>query len=107
MNLTIRILIGMGAGLLLGLLMQWLDVAEDHFLRVYVVDGLFDAGDINESGRHLLEVISDILDISKIEANRVDLVEEEIVPDRLAEKAIRLIRDRAEQAEIALRLSAP
>ena len=44
MNLTIRIFIGMGAGLLLGLLMQWLDVAEDHFLRVYVVDGLFDAG---------------------------------------------------------------
>ena len=64
------------------------------------------AGDINESGRHLLEVIGDILDISKIEASRVELVEEEIVPDRLAEKALRLIRERAEEAEITLRLLA-
>jgi signal transduction histidine kinase len=64
------------------------------------------ASDINESGRHLLEVINDILDISKIEASRVELVEEEIAPDRLAEKALRLIRERAEQAEVALRLLA-
>ncbi len=44
MNLTIRILIGMAAGLVLGLLVQWSGVSADHFLRAFVVDGLLDAG---------------------------------------------------------------
>jgi len=44
MNLTIRILIGMAAGLTLGVLIQWSGVPADHFLREFVVDGLLDAG---------------------------------------------------------------
>ena len=44
MNLTIRILIGMAAGLTLGLLIQWSGVSADHFLRAFIVDGLLDAG---------------------------------------------------------------
>lgn len=44
MNLTIRILIGMAAGLTLGVLIQWSGVPADHFLRAFVVDGLLDAG---------------------------------------------------------------
>jgi len=44
MNLTVRILIGMAAGVVLGLLIQSTGVAADHWLRVYLVDGLLDAG---------------------------------------------------------------
>ena len=44
MNLTVRILIGMAAGLALGLLIQWSGVSADHFLRAFIVDGLLDAG---------------------------------------------------------------
>ncbi len=44
MNLTIRILIGMGSGVLLGLVIQSLGLDAEHWLRVYFVDGLMDAG---------------------------------------------------------------
>ena len=44
MTLTVRILIGMAAGVVLGLLIQSGGFAADHWLRVYLVDGLFDAG---------------------------------------------------------------
>ena len=41
------------------------------------------AADIYESGKHLLNLISDILDVSKIEVGEIDIVEEEInVPRR-------------------------
>ena len=44
MNLTARILIGMGAGLVLGLLIQGADLPADHFVpRVFVGD-ILDAG---------------------------------------------------------------
>jgi len=44
MNLTIRILVGMGAGVVLGLVIQSVGFAPDSWVRAYLVDGLFDAG---------------------------------------------------------------
>ena len=58
--------------------------------------------DIHSSGEHLLEVINDILDISKVEAGELDLNEE---PVRLADviaDSLRLVTPRAEQAGLAL-----
>jgi len=44
MNLTARILIGMAAGLVLGVAVQQTGVPETHWLRSFLVDGLLDAG---------------------------------------------------------------
>ncbi len=44
MNLTVRILIGMSAGLVLGVSLQQLGFPLDGWVMVYVVDGLIDAG---------------------------------------------------------------
>tara|TARA_B100000676_G_scaffold53478_1_gene52645 strand:+ start:725 stop:1987 length:1263 start_codon:yes stop_codon:yes gene_type:complete len=43
MSLTAKILTGMVVGLLMGLLFQWLSLPPENFLRIYLVDGLFDA----------------------------------------------------------------
>ncbi|MFQ6017518.1 MAG: ATP-binding protein [Kiloniellaceae bacterium] len=60
------------------------------------------AQDIFESGHHLLEVISDILDISKVEAGEFELQEEETDVRALIDQSVRLVRDRAEAANLAL-----
>jgi len=44
MNLTVRILIGMTAGLVLGVVIQQAGVGEGHWLRDWFVDGVLDAG---------------------------------------------------------------
>jgi Na+/H+-dicarboxylate symporter len=44
MNLTSRILIGMGLGLAIGVLLQWIDLPGDHFVSTVFTYGLVDAG---------------------------------------------------------------
>ena len=44
MNLTIRILIGMVAGLVVGVVLQWVDMPKDHFISTFLTYGLIDAG---------------------------------------------------------------
>ncbi len=44
MNLTIRILIGMVAGLTVGMLVQLSGAGPDSLIRVFLIDGLLDAG---------------------------------------------------------------
>ena len=58
--------------------------------------------DIHDSARHLLEVINDILDVSKIEAGKANLIEQEVDILRLFESVLRLIRERATRAEVGL-----
>ncbi len=44
MNLTSRILIGMGLGLAIGGVLQWVDLPEDHAFSAFFTYGLIDAG---------------------------------------------------------------
>ncbi|MGF1629816.1 MAG: ATP-binding protein [Kiloniellaceae bacterium] len=60
------------------------------------------ARDIHESGSHLLSIINDILDLSKIEAGRFDLHEEEVVLGDVLRRCAALLRERAEQSSLSL-----
>jgi two-component system, NtrC family, sensor kinase len=58
--------------------------------------------DIMESGRHLLSLINDILDLSKIEAGRMELELTEFDLPQAIDNALTLVRERAGRRGIAL-----
>jgi signal transduction histidine kinase len=60
------------------------------------------AGDIHTSGLHLLDLIGDILDLSRIEAGHVELSDDDIDCARLVESCLRLVEDRARAANLEL-----
>src|SRR5260370_38912788 len=58
--------------------------------------------DILESGRHLLSLINDILDLSKIEAGRMELELSEFDLPQAIQNALTLVRERALRRGIGL-----
>lgn len=60
------------------------------------------AGDINASGQHLLEVINDILDMSKIEAGKLSLETTQLDINEPIQDTLRMVAGRAENAQVSL-----
>jgi signal transduction histidine kinase len=65
------------------------------------------AADIRDSGQHLLNLINDLLDVSKIEFGKVELVEETVDLAYILDSCMRLMRDRADQAALELTAHTP
>ncbi len=62
-------------------------------------------GDILSSGQHLLELIDDILDMSRIEAGKLQLEPKRIELERILEECSRLVAKRAADAGVTLTTS--
>lgn len=65
------------------------------------------ADDVHRSGEHLLEIISDILDVARIDAGQISLEEDIVTVEELIESSVMLIRERAEASELDLALELP
>ena len=61
-------------------------------------------GVIRRNARHLLELINDILDLSKIEAGKMKMQLVPCDPSQIVSDVVSMVRARAEQKGITLRL---
>lgn len=68
---------------------------KDHLTRVY------------NSAKHLLDLITDVIDISKIEAGRIDIFKEDLVLSELVEEAVIFIEPQLEAKELQLEVTVP
>ncbi len=60
---------------------------------------------VQESGKHLLAVINDILDLSKIEAGRIVLVREPVGVETVCISATRMVKEAAKRKGLTLSMS--
>jgi signal transduction histidine kinase len=60
------------------------------------------ATDIRSSGEHLLALINDVLDLSRLDAGHADLREEEFDPAELIAESLRMVVGQAAKAQVAL-----
>ena len=72
---------------------------SEHITCPMVLDYIFD---IHNSGTHLLTMINSILDMSRIESGKYELVETEEEPDEIIDQAIRIVSAKALEKNIQI-----
>lgn len=65
------------------------------------------AEEIRDSGRHLVDIVNDILDVSRLEANTVEADDNDIHIEDAIASGLRLVADRARESEISLSVALP
>ena len=65
------------------------------------------ARDIFESGSHLLNLINDILDVSKLEAGKIELQDTNCDLRAIARSAVRIVAERAETGKVSIDIETP
>ena len=65
------------------------------------------ASDIHNSGKHLLEVIGNILDLSKVDAGKLELYEDDVDLVEMMHVCARLMAESAQAGGLTLEVSAP
>ena len=60
------------------------------------------AKDIHGSGSHLLQIINDILDLSKVEAGKLELREEHVDVGHMMDACLSIVRERAQEKHISV-----
>lgn len=76
------------------------EIMKDGLTGPLSAEQLEYVGDIHSSGKHLLSLINDILDLSKVEAGHVPLELEAAEPSQLATSAMSVLRERASSARV-------
>ena len=81
------------------------DVMEQQFFGPLGSDRYLDyVKDIHKSGQYLLDVINDILDMSKIEAGRLNLDLKSVPMAKVIEESLRIVEHRAQEGHVSLKL---